>query len=674
MPVPDTAPDPRSGTGVRRSLPFRPDIEGLRGLAVLLVVGYHAGMPGVGGGFIGVDVFFVLSGYLITAILTREIEASGGIRLARFYARRVRRLLPAAAVLVLFTLVVGTLLQPPHVQRELAKTAGAAGAYVSNFWLAWQVGDYFGSGAEADPLLHMWSLSVEEQFYLVWPVLLLAAFAGRVSRRRVALVMTAVILVSFAGSWWYAIVSRPRAFFLAPYRAWEFAAGGLLSLAPATHKLRPVLVRGVGAVGLALVVGSAVVLSAADPFPGSAAVPVVAGTVLVLWPGHVSGPTPRVLGLGSMQRIGTLSYSWYLWHWPVLVYFGLLVPGAGWPVRLAVAVAALAPAAAVYRWIEDPLRRHRWLSVRPARSLAFGVAVTAGVVLLSGAGHLLSRGAAESPAYRAISVAAERDPLAKSGCVASLKEDRVRECAFGAQTGPVVALVGDSHAAHWSAGLVTAVGERRARLVVMAKGGCPTTEVIVEQPKLGRTYRECERWRDEVVERLRALAPDVLLVANSSGYTGSGLIHGPDEPYGAWEDGLRAFLGRVAPAAGTVMLIQDTPRFLWEIPTCLAMAARPFRSRNTCSRPRAEALDARLAALQRRVARSLPNVRTIDLSDRLCTEDECPAVVDGVIAYRDGHHISTAMSERLAGPWSAILAAALTDSRMAVATGSAAGS
>ena len=660
---PASPADPAPQRSARESpgLAFRTDIEGLRALAVLLVVAYHASLPGIGGGFIGVDVFFVLSGYLITTLLTREVELTGGIRLGSFYARRIRRLLPAAAMVVFVTLAAGVLLYPPHVNREMARTAAAAGAYVSNLWLARRVGDYFGSAAESDPLLHMWSLSVEEQFYLLWPVAVLLVLRGAAPRLKLALVMAGLILFSLAGSWWYSIVSRPTAFFQSPLRAWEFAAGGLLSLAPTTTRLGARTLAGVRLLGLVAVLWSALTLSARDAFPGFNAVPVVAGTLLLLWPGHVRGSGPWWLTHPSMQRLGTLSYSWYLWHWPALAFLSLLAPGLGWGWRCFAAAAALLPAAAAYRYVEDPIRRNRWLSAAPRRSLSFGAALTAVVVSVSLGAWLFSASVAESPEYQAITEAAGEGPIERDGCVATFVEDVPIECVYGDGTAPLVILLGDSHASQWGAGLIPAVQSRGGRLVVLTKSSCPTADFPVTQRVLGRRFVECERWRERAFLKIAALGPDLVVLANSAGYMRDGLFLGPGDPYAAWEAALREAVRQLAGTAERVVILQDTPWIGRDVPSCLAAALRPLRTPATCSRPQGLVLDGRMAGIHEAVASAVDNAHVLDFTRHFCATGSCPAVVEGIIAYRDRHHISAAMAASLEAEFATLIDAVRRD-------------
>jgi len=367
----------------------RRDIQGLRAVAVLAVLLFHAGVPGVTGGFIGVDVFFVLSGFLISGALWRELAATGRVRLAAFWARRARRLLPSAALVGITTVVASALLLSPLRGRSVVRDALAAALYALNYRLAAQGTDYLSLDSAPSPLQHYWSLGVEEQFYLGWPLLLLvAALAGRRRRSARAPVLAAVVAVvgvvavaSFAVSLHLTDAAQPFAFFSLPSRAWEFAVGAAVALAAGRLRgLRPGVAAVLGWCGLAGLGVGFVGLGAATPFPGVAALLPVLGTAAVLAAGCARAPRGPMwlLGRAPLQLGGRISYAWYLWHWPPLV----LVPALlGHPlttvqsVALVVLSGLLAFGSTVA--LEEPIRGSRRLSVSPGRGLALGGGLTA---------------------------------------------------------------------------------------------------------------------------------------------------------------------------------------------------------------------------------------------------------------------------------------------------------
>ena len=412
---------------VGRKGPFRADIQGLRAVAVVMVVLYHARVPFLAGGYIGVDVFFVISGFLITDLLWREVEGKGRVSLAGFYGRRARRLLPMAMLVLAFTMVASAALLPPLEVRTVWKDGLATATYWANYRFAALHTNYLSAGGHPSPFQQYWSLGVEEQFYLLWPLLLAlagGALWGRTrskhrapSRARAAVALAVVTTSSFGFSLWLTHANEPWAFFSLPSRAWELGLGGSIALAAPLIKRapRPVLAA-LGWVGLAAVVGAAVGFGATTPFPGTAALAPVLGAGAVVVGGLVPAPwgPVAVLGKSPLQLGGDISYSWYLWHWPFLV-LAPYVTGA--PLSLAGAL-AMAVASGLVAWlsyvaVEEPTRRSAWLARRPLRSLSAGAGlgvagvatcVVATAFLPSLQGHGVARMAA-SPTLPATSPA-----------------------------------------------------------------------------------------------------------------------------------------------------------------------------------------------------------------------------------------------------------------------------
>ncbi|MBA2616741.1 MAG: acyltransferase, partial [Rubrobacter sp.] len=349
---------PPSGSGKALSGGgFRPDVEGLRAVAVACVLLYHAGIPFAGGGYVGVDVFFVISGYLITGLLLRELEKTGTVSLARFYSRRAKRLLPLTVVVLAFVVVLSWLLFDPIRMDETSFGVVAAGLYVMNWLLAVEAADYFAAGLQASPVQHFWTLAVEEQFYLVWPALLLAVGwwcrrTGRGLRPTLAAVLAAVAASSLAYGVYSTDAEAGAAYFSTLTRGWELALGGMLALAPASAlgRLPGWMAGALAWAGLGAVAFAAHRFNDDTLFPGTAALIPTLGTAAIIAAGLGAGTgsaTPlgsRLLALGPVRHVGRISYSWYLWHWPPLVFaaavWGKLSPVEG----LAVLAASYVPA------------------------------------------------------------------------------------------------------------------------------------------------------------------------------------------------------------------------------------------------------------------------------------------------------------------------------------------
>src|SRR5918995_19566 len=372
-------------------LSYRPDIDGLRAIAVAIVVAFHAGVPGFGGGFVGVDVFFVISGFLITGLLVEELRETGSISLSRFYARRVRRLLPALALVLASTILLGSLLLlgVAGEQQDLAKSALAAALSVSNIWF-WLRSNYFSVMADLLPLLHTWSLSVEEQYYLVWPALLislmlLARKRWSVFTRLLLATLLLVGTVTFAWSVRTTSTDPTGAFFLMPMRAWEFAIGGALVLAAPAIARWPALVRtSLFVVGVVLIGVATAILDSEVAYPGTAVLLPTLGTAALIAGGCGTGfaPVQGWLSSRGMVAIGQLSYSWYLWHWPLLSFARISELGERSLARDGtIALVSLGLAWLTYRFVEQPIRSRQYRGFRGTRTtLLSGAAMSAAVV------------------------------------------------------------------------------------------------------------------------------------------------------------------------------------------------------------------------------------------------------------------------------------------------------
>jgi len=697
---------------IRRS---RNDIEGLRGIAVLLVVAFHVGVPSLPGGFVGVDVFFVLSGYLITGLLVTEHATTGRIAPAAFYARRVRRLLPASAVMVVGTLAIAAVLYTPLQLVEIGRTALATAGYVSNWHFIAQASDYFGGDVQRNPLLHTWSLAVEEQFYLVWPWLMLLALGRAHLPSRLRGVLLAVIAVSALACVWWTGTARPLAFYGTPARAWEFAVGGLLATLDGTWgrliapRMTPTPATGDAAVtegapesgdasvkgdppgtgdapvtggapwmrsarwacgwlGLALLAGSALQYTEALAFPGARAWLPVLGTAALLVGGRAVGAwsVGRLLGASSLQAAGRVSYAWYLWHWPVLVLGSLVWPAAGLPGRLVLATVACGVAWASTRWVEAPVRTAPWLLLAPSRrTLRFGMVLT-GTLALATIGY--RQGAAwlaDQPQYTRFAKAAhDLPPFYADHCDVQITETVVRVCGYGDPAGAAtVALIGDSHAAAWSPAFDAVARQTHVRLLVISKAACPLADIPAYSWLAHRPFTECEVWRLALWDTLQRLRPAAIVVANFTNmYTREvGDTTNPRRVTpAAWQAGLERTLRRLTAQGARVVMMADVPNFTFNVPICLVHAGgAPWwgQRASTCVESDAEVFNASIEAASTRAVAAVPGTARVSVASALCFDHRCAGMVDGIVAYRDNNHQSATMARHIAPALGLALAA-----------------
>jgi len=641
---------------------FRPDIEGLRGIAILLVLLFHAGLPWTPGGFVGVDVFFVISGFLITGKLWRESQQPGGLNITRFYAWRIRRLLPAALVAVALISLVGLLLAAPLDRSELAADGAASALSIANMRFIGSV-DYFAATTSPSPFLHFWSLSVEEQFYLVWPALIvLLTWRGGSSRRLIVALLIGVV-ASFALSIWLTDTSPARAFYLLPTRVWQLGVGGLLALVGVMGTSR-----GAGALawaGLAAVAVAGVALTAEIPYPGLAALLPTAGAVALLYGGAAPSGPVRLLAAAPLRFLGKISYSLYLWHWPLLVLPLMFLERALTGVEVVASVAAAIGVSWLsWRFVEQPFRygdRSRratsWSAIRVGVAGILSVALfTQGLAaaLPSSAvavqptpspsgSPVASDRPITLPADLTPSLASARDDeerLRGDGCLAFERVTTPPNCVYGVKGSAItIALVGDSHASHWFPAIEAIALERGWRLVSFVKVSCSFTTLVQRNLALKREYRECTAFNEATVARLNQIKPALTIIVNRRTFR-------PIE-----ENITSALAGAalgemVARIPGTTVILVDTPDPGRDVPACLSKHPSDIRA---CLFAQDDA-DNREIGIAERVAADVSGARLIDLTANICTEWPCSPISGSVLIYRDEDHMTATFSRSLAAP------------------------
>jgi peptidoglycan/LPS O-acetylase OafA/YrhL len=638
---------------------YRGDIEALRGVAILLVVAYHAGLPGFTGGYIGVDVFFVLSGYLITGLLIAEIRTTGRVDFLAFYARRVRRLLPAAITVVIATLLIGRFIYPPVDHRTLANTGLATSLYVSNLYFARSATDYL-ADPNANPLLHTWSLAVEEQFYLFWPAIVLLGLAGlrsQLRQRRLTVTMLVLGVTSCALCIWLTGIRQPWAFFLLPTRAWEFAVGALARMVPAPARdspgTRATAWSGTAWIGLAAVLIAGTQFSAGTVFPGAAAILPVAGTGLMLAAGAVNeraGPF-RLLVNRPMLWIGRMSYSWYLWHWPVLIFARAFPPLRGTTAGIALVLLSLGLAALTHILVENPIRFHPVLRVRSGLSLGVAAALTLAGASVSMLTRVLGTQQAAAPGQAIYTEARDLPVVYADGCHLSLVATQLQRCEYGdtsAQSS--IVLFGDSHAAQWFPALEVVARAQHMKLVSLTKSSCPAAAVELANEQMGRMYTECTAWRAAAIQRIISLHPVAVVISNFSGYIAvPGVRMRWTTSEQNWHAGMQQTVATLDSAGIRTLLLADTPLPGFDVLSCLARVAwNPLLYRNRCEFPRTSSSGAISHRIDSEIAAAIPSAAVVDLTNVICAAPVCHPQVDGVVRYRDSHHLSTRYAASLA--------------------------
>jgi peptidoglycan/LPS O-acetylase OafA/YrhL len=637
------------------SLTYRPDIDGLRALAVVPVVLYHFRVPGFGGGFVGVDVFFVISGFLITSLIFGEMRA-GEFSILRFYERRVRRIFPALFTVVLATLAVGVAVFFPRDLLRLAESAIATALFASNFDF-WLQSGYFDVGADLKPLLHTWSLAVEEQFYLVFPALLRLLHTGK--RRSLLGFVTALAVMSFALSLWAVSEHPSAAFYLAPYRTWELMLGAILALGDFPQPKSPLLADALSICGLAAIAWAVFSFTAATPFPGMNASFPCLGAAALIYAGATKGTIWRVLSSRAFVFVGLISYSLYLWHWPIHVY-SIYVSRAttGWAWTLALIALSFGLAILSWRFVEQPFRQRQVFSRRAIFRYGGGVTVaTLGLSALLFPFHGLPQ---RFPAG-VQSILAEADDIEprRHECFNRSAEDvqQGRICTIGDARAPAATFIlwGDSHGDALLPAINAAAARAGRKGLFVAHGRCPPLlHLSLTDEPTGR----CAGLNDAALQlAMRGQINEVILVARWA-YYDQGDGYGPDAnearhlidldppatPDSSQHLGFARILERTVlallKAGKKVIIVAPVPEPGFDVPETMArnalygagerqvLTAADYRARDV------------FVLIELGKVHVKYGVRIIDPAALLCATDNCDVQHQGRPLYADHHHLS----------------------------------
>ncbi len=698
---------PASPPEVRDHTAFRSEVQGLRALAVGLVVLYHLWPNRLTGGYVGVDVFFVISGFLITSHLFREVADSGHLQVTRFWARRIRRLLPASLLVLALSSVAALVWLPPTQWATTFRQVVASALYVENWALATDAVDYMAADNVPTIAQHYWSLSVEEQFYLVWPLLVigLLAFQRGVYRRSTAragrrfrapspeqrrrILFVGLGLLGTASLVWSVHATaenQPFAYLSTFTRAWEFAVGAVAALV--TIQLAGRARAALGWLGVVAILWAGWSYTDSSAFPGWIALVPVLGTVAVILAGH-GGPGTAGWWLARRPAtfVGDVSYSVYLIHWPLIVLVPAVTGSALTTLqKVAILTATVALAWVSKTYVEDPLRQRPLLAASSRRAYVFavaGMAFVVGGVSVTSAVHQVRLDRAEAATAAVLKDGgpclgprALADPKACGGvageqtlvapealqaqakapqlvrCQTSLGLSSVQDCVLGEPGAPTtVALVGDSHAGMWMAAMDVLGRSAGVSVRVYVKSACPLTEARrVRAAETSDARQEsCERWRNEVVQRLQRDPGirDVVTSAFASSYSWES-EPGGEQLADPASDGFAAVWRPLLDQGKRVHVLRDTPTPLESVPSCLTAQSEGA----ACSWPRKKALkpDVQSKAARALVADGVEQISVVDLTDQFCDQRMCYGQVGGIPVFRDRSHMSQEYS-RLMAPY-----------------------
>jgi len=590
-------------------------IQGLRALAALLVTIFHARL--VPGGFIGVDIFYVISGYLITGLILREIENTGRLDLQAFYQRRIKRLLPTSVFVLFVTAIVGMFVLPTITRDALGRDLFAAATYISNYLFAWWQNDYQNLNATPSPFIHYWSLAVEEQFYLVWPIFIL--ILSRFGKRSVMCGVAISSALSLSLSIYQTQTSPIWAFYSLPTRAWELGVGALLLFIPETfwkNRFTPWL----GLIGIGI---STLKFDENTAFPGVNAFLPVASTALLI--GSIA-IWPRALNDLSNNRVsqwlGAISYPLYLWHWPALV---LPSSALGRPLRVRERVfcilLTIILAHLTSKYIEQPIR-HKKIEARKIYFFFAATTITslvAGLIISSTNASVINvRG---QPFQFDLTKVIEKPVVYRDGCHVNFDGTKSGYCTYGDNKSQMtIVLFGDSHAAQWFPTLEKIAIDRGFKLVSLTKSSCPSIDIPLSDKGAFKNVH-CQKWRANSIARIKTIHPAAVIMSSFQYFTPPNGYPDRDK---WWNDGQKRLLAEIRGTSDHLIYISDTPRPLRDIPNCLAS-----RDTHTCD------------STVRSKNEIISGFQTIDPTPWLCSTF-CPAIQNGYVVYRDASHISVA--------------------------------
>ncbi len=649
------------------------EIQGLRAIAVLLVLIFHIWPSSISGGYIGVDVFFVISGFLITRIMLREMESTGQLNLGKFYSRRIRRLLPAATTVLIFVLLSYDFF-PALYWQSITKEITASVLYYQNWHLAYQAVDYLASENAPGPLQHFWSLSVEEQYYFFWPLIctIVVFLKGPLhisARKLFAFLIITIGFTSLYYSWYLTKTNPGVAYFSTLTRAWQLAAGGALAVFPVWTNLSSRTKDSLGFFGLALIIYAAVMFSKTTPFPGIAAILPTFGATFII----ISGPSLNFVSIYSVlkcrpfQYIGDISYSLYLWHWPIIVlYTSNISTDIGGIHGLVILIICFALSHFSRDMIETRLQGNFTSSLYVRKSLVLAITlIVAALVLASYTDNKINQIRKQEISVqpkdttlstkeleqKLLKVRDDKADSYRRKCHVNKKQTQPKVCTYGNQkSNKRILLIGDSHAIQWIPTLRILADDFDWRFLSLSKSAC----VFGDEPVIDnkQRYVSCEKWNKLVMQFIGKFSPQVIVFSQFSRHKA---FHSKDSQESAilLADSLERNWRILQKEGIQIVAIKDTPRMSGNIPECLS---RNLTEPSSCDNLRKMVIDRPMQPDPLVIAaKKTPGVILVDLTSEFCNKISCFALIDGNIVWRDSHHMTASFARTLSSKFKALI-------------------
>jgi len=601
-------------------------IEGIRALAILLVIAAHAGILGFEAGFIGVDIFFVISGFLITRLLIQEIQEKGSISFSNFYIRRLQRLLPALIVVIVTTGIALSHTLPKHEQLAHIEAGASASVWTSNIYFAFSTIDYFGTDASLNAFTHTWSLGVEEQFYIIWPALIMLLWCYKRSLTSLALLLSVIAVISFLSCMYLSMFSPIKAFYLMPLRAWQFALGGLVFFLLEKHYINKCNFLW-GYIGLALLLLALVAIDKNQTYPSLLAVLPTIATALIIY-GCLNG-TPfffkKHLSTDFMQLLGKTSYSWYLWHWPILIIGKILFASESIITNMILCMFAWMLAFLTFRIIESPIRYSSYLQSKPFWKLTIFLFIMLFTCLSfirwynKVSLNVINYNELTSTT-RSLSI------IYEMGCDQWYTSSEVKPCYFGnPDASKTVLLLGDSIGAQWFPAIEKVFIDHGWRLIVLTKSACPMIDGTLFYKTIGRDYTECDRWKNKTIDKLAELKPDIIILGSARGYALTPL---------EWQNRSENFLKKIVGNTSKIYILRPTPELPFHGPQCL------YNGSSSCSNKNDSLVDDEMWSATINASKISSKIYALDLNYAVCPNKLCSARNSEFIIYRDQKHLT----------------------------------